>query len=92
VKRTRAPAARAVAAVAQLRPAHRDRAEAGLDSALGRVTVAHHAPAALSVLELGVCREEPLDLGLDHLLQHPPRSRPQHLEQRIVRQARPWAR
>ena len=47
---------------------------------------------AAAVLELGVGREEPFDLGLDRLLQHPTRPRTQHLEQRIVLDAAtcPW--
>jgi hypothetical protein len=48
------------------------------------VPVAHDPTSAAAVLELGLRREERLDLGLDRLLQHPTRSRPQHLEQRIV--------
>jgi hypothetical protein len=85
-------AADAIAAVTQLRPAHRDRADAGLDLALGRVTVADDPAPAMPILKLGVRPEKCLDLGLDDLLQHPPRSRSQHLEQRIVGHARTWAR
>jgi hypothetical protein len=72
----RAPSVREVGAtVAELRPAHRDRADAGLDLALGRVPVADKAPAAVRVLEPGGRPEKCLNHGLDDLLQHPPRSR-----------------
>lgn len=46
----------------------------------------------MAVLKLSVRREERFDLGFNHLLQHPPCFRPQHLEQRIVRHARAWPR
>jgi hypothetical protein len=81
-----------VAAVAHAGPAHGDRADAGLDLPRGRVPVAHHAPPAVGILELDVRRQERLDLGLDDLLQHPPRPCPQHRQQRIFGDARPWPR
>jgi hypothetical protein len=82
----------AVAAVAELRPAHRDRANPGLNLALGRVPITDHAAPTMRVLELGVRAEKSLDLGLDHLLQHPPRPIPQHQQQRIIGDTRPWPR
>jgi hypothetical protein len=48
------------------------------------VPVAHDAAPAAAVLERGVGREEPFDLGLDRLLQQPAGSRAQHLAQWIV--------
>jgi hypothetical protein len=44
------------------------------------------------VLELGVRAEKRLYLGLDHLLQHPPRTIPQHQQQRGITDTRPWPR
>ncbi len=81
--------ARTVAAVTEFRPAHRDRADAGLDLALRGVTVSDNTPPAMRVLELGVRAEKRLNLGLDHLLQHPPRPVPHH-QQRIIGDIRPW--
>jgi hypothetical protein len=81
---------RAIAAVAKLRPAHGDRADASLDLAPRRMTVAHNTPPATRVLDLGVRAEKRLYLGLDHLLQHAPRPIPQHQQQRVIGDTRPW--
>ena len=78
------------AAVTKLRPAHRDRADPGLDLALGCVPVADDTPPAMRILVLGMRAEIRLYLGLDHLLQHPPRPIPQHQQQRIIGDTRSW--
>jgi hypothetical protein len=52
--------------------------------------ISHNAPPALPILELGMSCPKCLHLGLDHLLQHPPRAIPQHQQQRIVTDTRPW--
>src|SRR4051812_13209200 len=80
------------ATVANLGAAHLDRSDPGLDLPLGRVAVAHQAPATLLVRELGMDGKERLDLGLDRLHQHPPGAVPQNREQRIVHEARSWPR
>ena len=77
-------------AVAQLRPTHLKRADAGLELPLGGVPVAHQAPATLLVSEPGMGGEERLHFGLDSLHQHPLGALAQHGQQRIVRDARSW--
>jgi hypothetical protein len=46
----------------------------------------------MRVLELGVRPEKRFYLGLDHLLQHAARPIPQHQQQRIIGDTRPWPR
>src|SRR3954465_11544738 len=85
-------AARGSTAVADLGPAHLERADAGLDLPLGGMPVAHQATTTLLVREPGMAGEERLDLGLDRLHQHPPGAIPQHGQQRVVGDARSWSR
>ena len=80
------------AAVAQLRSANLERADPGLEPALGRMSIADQAAPTLLVHEPGMRGEERLDLGLDRLRQHPPGPLAQHRQQRIVRDARSWPR
>ena len=87
-----ARAAGAITAVADLRPADGDWSDPGLDLTLGRVTVADDTAPAMRVLEFGVRTNKRLELGLDHLLQHAPRPVPQHQQQRIIGDTRPWPR
>src|SRR5947209_5503367 len=85
-------AARGSTAVADLGPAHLERADAGLDLPLGGMPVAHQATTTLLVQEPGMAGKERLDLGLDRLHQHPPGAIPQHGQQRVVGDARSWSR
>ena len=64
---------------------HCDRPDPGLDRALRQETITHQAPAAGVVDQLGMSREERLDLGFDRLGQQRARPVPQHLGQRILR-------
>ena len=54
--------------------------------------VAHQAPAAPVIGEVGVGSQERLDLGLDGLPQQAPGTRAQHCQQRIVGECRAWPR
>ena len=86
------PAVSDTAAVAQLRSANLERADPGLEPALGRMSVAHQAAPTVLVHEHSMGGEERLDLGLDRLRQHPPGALAQHGQQRIVHDARSWPR
>jgi hypothetical protein len=79
-------------AVAELGPAHLERADPGLDLPLGPMPVAYETLPALLVPKLGMGGEERLDLALDRLHQHAPGALTQHGEQRVVRDARSWSR
>jgi hypothetical protein len=81
----------AMAAVAHARPAHLDRADAGLDPPLGRVAVADHPTSAMLIHEPGMGGQKRLDLGLDRVGQHPPGALAQHRQQRVVRDGTAWA-
>ena len=61
-----------MATITHPRPAQLDGPDPGLDLPLGRVAVAHHAPAAMLVHEIGIGGDNRLDLGLERLRQHPP--------------------
>ena len=76
--------------VTHLGPADLDRANAGLDLPLWRMTIAHEPPPAPLVDQTRMGGEEHLDLGLDGLHQHAPGALAQHGQQRIVRDARSW--
>jgi hypothetical protein len=52
--------------------------------------ISHDAPPALPILELGMRCQKCLHLGLDHLLQHASRAIPQHQQERVVADTRPW--
>ena len=82
----------AVAAVANPRPADRECSNPGLDVPLRRVPVAHQAPTASVIGEIGVGDEERLHLGLDRLHQQAPGAVAQHRQQRIVRESSSWSR
>ena len=82
----------AVAAVADPRAAHLDRADPGLNLPLGGMAVAHQPAPAPLVHKPSMSYEERFDLGLDRLRQHPPSTLAQHAQQRIVRDARSWPR
>jgi hypothetical protein len=71
-------------AIAHPRLTDYDRPDPGLDLPLRQEPVAHQAPAAGIVDQLGMAREERLDLGLDRLGQQRARPVPQHLGQRIL--------
>jgi hypothetical protein len=53
--------------------------------------VAHHAPPAVLVFELGMRSKKCLHLGLDRLGQHLAPTFPQHHQQRIVGDTRSWS-
>jgi hypothetical protein len=72
-------------AVAHPRLAHRHLADPGLDGTLGQEAVAHQAPPAGLVDQIGMSREERRNLGFDRLRQQRARSVPQHLAQPILR-------
>jgi hypothetical protein len=79
-------------AVADLRAAHLDRPDPGLDPPLGCMSVTHQAAPALSVDEPGMGGEERLDLSFNRLHQHPPGAIAQHCQQRVVGDAHSWPR
>jgi hypothetical protein len=62
-----------------------------LDLPLGGVPVAHQTSPTPLIGQIGVNGEERLDLGLDRLHQHPPRTLAQHGQQRIAGDARSWS-
>jgi hypothetical protein len=78
------------ATVAQLGPADLERADPGLELPLGGVAIAHEPPPALPVGEPSVSGEERLDLGVDRLHQHAPRTLAQHGQRRVGGDVHSW--
>src|SRR4051812_38314612 len=70
-------------AVANPRRAHRNRAQAGHDRALGPMPMAHQPLAAVSGLSVGVAAEEGCDLRLDGLRQQRSRALAQNFGERV---------
>src|SRR4051812_38811494 len=65
------------------RGAHRNRAQAGHDRALGPMAMAHQPLAAVFGLSVGVAAEEGCDLRLDGLRQQRSRALAQNFGQRV---------
>ena len=77
-------AARAGAAVAQLHPAHRDRADPGLHQALRTVAVSHQALAPVRQPHALHRGQERFGFGLHRLRQQPPGAAPQDFRERVI--------
>jgi hypothetical protein len=74
------------ASVAAFEPMHGNRADAGLELALGYMLIAHDMAPTVRVVHLGVRGEE----CLDHRRQHESRASPQHQWRWVVGDTRLW--
>ncbi len=79
-------------AIANPRPAHRDRADPGLHLPLRQITVPDNTPVPRAVDKIRVFGNEGGDLRLDRLGQKAPRTSPQHLRQRVLNRNPVWMR
>jgi hypothetical protein len=86
------PRRAAIPAVADLRAAHCDRPDPGLQLTLRRMAIAYHPPTAPIVDDLGTRGDEPIDFDLDRAAQHATGTLTQDHQQRIVGDAAPWPR